>query len=269
MNNNNHTQLDINVLLNLNRFIQRKRKDFEYHMKHIRLAEKYALLLVDKLGTHIDPIEMSFIALSHDLFKDKGLHPSHDGKVSWNGHNIPQDLNRYVRLNLDILDKFDLTDYFNTDINLHALAAGIFIVKELGIDDPKLLYPIFFHSCPIMEVYNKLDDNVKEIINIMILADKLSSNYLRINEYSIPVRVDLDKIVFGESGKEFNYTLGLYIARLISQGNTPDKQSKITTEYYRKKVNDMNPLISDKFTVKKLGGIKIWPERKSQVWQNQ
>lgn len=257
------------MLLNLNNFTQKDRLTLGYHMMHIKFAQKYALLLNRKLGNPIDPMKMSFVALVHDILKEHGLHKIRDGKVSWNDHNIPQDLNRYVRMNLNILDQFNLGDYFNTDVQLHALAAGIFLYKELDIDDPEILYPVFFHSCPIMDVYKDLPQNIKDAVDIMMLADKLSSNNLRINVRNHMVRVDLDKSVFGESGREFNYTLGLYIARLISQGKSPDKQSILTTEYYYNKLCETNPLITKNVTIKSLGGNRLWQKRKSQAWKKQ
>lgn len=262
---NNNFYTNPSTLINLNEFTQRDRITFDYHMHHIKLAQEYALILREKLNANIHVNEMSYVALAHDIFKEHGLHSKRDGKVFWNDINIPQDLNRYVRMNLDVLDNFGLSDFFNTDVQLHALAAGIFLNTEFGINDPKILYPIFFHSCPIMDVYNELDDDIKQIVDIMMLADKLSSNYLRINERRHFVRVDLDKIVFGEDGKEFNYTLGLYIARLIGQGKSPDKQSIATTEHYYKRLQDMNPLIYKNCGLKKLGGNRLWPKRQSQV----
>lgn len=268
MQNECYTQTS--TLLELNRFIQQYRTiTLGYHMHHINLVKEYALLLIEKLDAKIDSDKMSYIALAHDLFKEHGLMKEKDGTILWNDHNIPQDLNRYVRMNLDVLDKFDLSDYFNTDVQLHALTAGIFLNTEFGIDDPEILYPIFFHSCPIMSVYNNLDPIIKETIDIMILADKLSSNYLRINMMDKPVRVDLDKIVFGDNGKEFNYTLGLYIARLISQGKSPDRQSIATTDYYYKRLQEVNPLIPKNNGIKMLGGNKLWPKRNSQVLKTQ
>ena len=265
----NEFDIQSSMLLELNEFIQKDRITFNYHMHHIKLARKYALLLNEKLGAGIDPLKISYITLAHDLFKEHGLHKKKDGKVAWMSHNIPQDLNRYVRMNLDVLDEFNLCDFFNTDIQLHALAAGIFLRIELGITDPEILYPVFFHSCPIISVYEKLDPKIQDVVDIMMLADKLSSNYLRINERKHLVRIDLDKVVFGERGREFNYTLGLYIARLISQGKSPDKQSILTTEYYYKRLRNMNPLVTKNDGIKMLGGNKLWPKRKSQAWRTQ
>lgn len=261
----NEFLLNPDKLLEMNEFIQQKRITFDYHMNHIQLAKEYALILIEKINADIDPDKMIFITLAHDLFKEHGLRKKEDGNISYDGHNIPQDLNRYVRMNLDVLDEFGLTDYFNTDIQLHALAAGIFLRSEYGISDPEILFPIFFHSCPIIPVYLNLNPTIKEAVDIMMLADKLSSNYLRINKRRHLVRIDLDKVVFGESGKEFNYTLGLYIARLIAQGKTPDNQSIIATEYYYKRLQAINPLISKNNGIKMLGGNKLWPRRESQV----
>lgn len=76
-----------------------------------------------------------------------------------------------------------------------------------------------FHSCPIMSIYSTLNYRTRTMVDIISLSDKLSSNYLRINyKEKNEVSIDLDLAVFGADGKEFNYTLGLLIARLISQG---------------------------------------------------
>ena len=56
-----------------------------------------------------------------------------------------------------------------------------------------------------MYVYEKLDKKIQTMIDITMLADKLSSNYLRINFRKVDVRIDLDQVVFGLSGNEFNY----------------------------------------------------------------
>lgn len=257
------------TILKLNQFIQHDRITFNYHMRHIELAKQYAIILSKKLDLEVDESKISYIALAHDMFKEHGLHKKNDGKISWYNHNIPQDLNRYIRLNLDILEKFKLSDFFNTDIQLHPLAAGLFLHTEFNINDPEILYPIFFHSCPIMEVYEKLEHNTKNLVDVMILADKLSSNYIRINERRQPVRIDLDKLVFGDNGNEFNYSLGLFAARLISQGKSPGKQSSIATEYYYNRLKAINPLISKNNGIKMLGGNKLWPKRKSQVLEMQ
>ena len=103
------------------------------------------------------------------------------------------------------------------------------------------------------------------MVDIMMLSDKLSSNYLKINMRGMEVRIDLDQLVFGSSGKEFNYTMGLFAARLIGQGKSEEAQSSITTEYYFKRLKDSNPLISEEFSLKDLGGARKWPKRKSQV----
>lgn len=253
-------------LMDLNTFVQRNAKQYEYHMKHIDLVRKYALILNKRLNTHADNRKLSYAALAHDILKERGLKPNKPDR-EWRGKTIPQDLNRYVRSNLDILEGYGLDDYFNSSCQLHALAAGIFLVKEIGMTDPEILYPVMFHSCPIISVYEKLPKRTRTMVDLIMLADKLSSNYLRINMKKTAVRVDLDQVVFGSTGMELNYSLGLYIARLIGQGKSEEEQGKLATEYYYKRLCQSNPFIFENYDVKKLGGAKIWQPRKSQVWK--
>lgn len=265
MNINMDKNPEITMLLDLNRTIHSSSKNrFEYHMKHIQLVQKYALLLNQRLHANLNNRKLSYISLAHDLFKEHGLDPERN--LIWRGHIIPQDNIRYVRTNLDLLEEYDLDEYFNTDIQYHALAAGIFLIKEFGINDPEILYPIFFHSCPIISVYKSLNPKTQLMVDIITLADKLSSNWLRINFKKVPVRIDLDLTIFGSSGKEFNYTLGLFLARLISQGKSTEKQSIISTDYYFQRLHNINPIISKEYTIKMLGGNKLWQPRKSQAF---
>ena len=213
MYSKNIINLENKMLLDLNVFIHHNNKMFDYHMKHINLVKDYAIIINKKLNSHLNIRKLSYIALSHDLFKERSLDPSKT--VIWEGHDIPQDTNRYVRSNLDILEEYELDEYFNSSIQYHALSAGIFLIKEFGITDKEILYPVMFHSCPIISIYEKLDLRTRNMIDIIMLADKLSSNYLRINYRETEVRVDLDQAVFGSNGREFNYSLGLYLARLI------------------------------------------------------
>lgn len=254
---------DNTMLLDLNEFIHHKNKMYKYHMMHIKYVRRYALIINKRLNAHLDPKKLSYIALSHDLFKERSLNPRKTR--IWRGHEIPQDTTRYVRSNLDILEEFGLDEYFNTDIQYHALSAGLFLYKEFGIRDKEILYPVFFHSCPIISIYEQLDPRIRTMIDVIMLADKLSSNYLRINLRGVPVKTDLDQLVFGSSGSEFNYTLGLFIARLIGQGKSEETQSKISTDYYFNRLCEMNPLIDKKHSIQKLGGAKIWQRRKSQA----
>lgn len=251
------------ILLNLNNLIHGDSKKIDYHMNHIKIAQKYAVIINNKLGCPVSNRKLSYIAFAHDLFKERGLNPNKN--VIWNGITIPQDNIRYVRTNLDILEEYELDEYFNSSLQYHALASGIFLKKELNINDNELLYPIFFHSSMIVDIYKKLNWRIRTMIDIFMLADKLSSNYLKINFRESPVRIDLDQVVFGNKGKEFNYTMGLFIARLISQGKSPEKNSIEATEYYFQRLKEINPFISKDYSIKILGGNKIWPKRKSQV----
>lgn len=265
---NNETDLESKMLLDLNTFIHGKNKMFEYHISHIQLVKKYAILLNRKLNAKLSTRKLSYISLAHDLFKERSLDPKLTDVV-WRGYNIPQDTNRYVRSNLSILEEYGLDEYFNSSIQYHSLSAGLFLIKEFNIRDKEILYPIMFHSCPIIPIYENLSPRIKTMTDIIMLADKLSSNYLRINQRKLEVRIDLDQVVFGTTGREFNYSLGLYIARLIAQGKSEEKQSLLSTDHYYKRLCEMNPFISNNCNIKKLGGAKIWPERKSQVWMMQ
>lgn len=250
-------------IFELNEFIHASKLKGAYHMQHIKLLGDYARELNRRLDAGLDDEKLTYIGMAHDTFKERSLRPGL--KVEWQGHDIPQSTNRYVRMNLDTLDKFGLGDYFNTDVQLHPLSAGIFLHNEFGIDDPEILYPIFFHSCPIIDIYKDLPERIQTMVDIIMLSDKLSSNYLRINVTSTPVRIDLDQLVFGDSGKEFNYSMGLLVARIISQGRHPDYQSSLTTAYYYDRLH--NPLIPRKFIAKTLGGSKIWEPRESPLWK--
>lgn len=246
-------------LLKLNKFIHKDYDRLDYHMAHVKLTRLYLLELNKRLGLNIDNRTLTYIGLGHDLLKEHGLDKNKE--VDYNGIIIPQDINRYVRMNLSVLESFGLEDYFSSDIQYHALAAGIFMNQEMKIQDKEILYPVMFHSCPILEVYNTLDKRIQTLVDMTMLADKLSSNWLRINMMDKEVCCDLDLIVFGENGKEFNYTLGLYLARLISQGKSSGEQSKITTRYYYDRLCRTNPLIGKHA---ELGGKQEWPKRPSR-----
>lgn len=243
-------------LASLNKFIHKTSDKLEYHMKHLELVKTYMTRLCNKLDIQITEDKIVSIAYGHDLLKERGLDPS--SIVNYNGTDIPQDLIRYVRTNLDVLEAYNLDEYFNSDMQYHAVASGIFMIKELGISDPEIIYPIMFHSCPVMEIYDTLSNRIQTLVDITMLADKLSSNYLRINMLSKEVCVDLDLAVFGKTGKEFNYTIGLYTARLINQKKSNGSISRIATLRYYERAVTMNPLF---INIADIGGKRIWPKR--------
>jgi hypothetical protein len=254
-----------NEMLKMNRVIHAKYENLEYHMNHIILTRDYLVDLNNRLGLGISFHILDYIGLGHDLLKERGLDP--ESTLIYNGISIPQDPNRYVRENLDVLKEFGLEDYFNSDLQYHALAAGIFLYKEMHVIDPYILYPVMFHSCPIMDVYYTLPTKMQTLVDMTILADKLSSNWLRINMLEKDVCCDLDLILYGSSGKEFNYAMALYMARLISYGKSDGEQSKMATRYYYEKLVNENPLISryvndDDY---KIGGKKKWQKRNPRL----
>lgn len=228
-----------------------------YHMNHIELVRKYMIELSNRLHFKLDHSVAAAIAYGHDLLKERGLADNEEWLFEPYS-SVSTDPNRYVRTNLPTLEKFNMGEYFNSDCQYHALASAIFINKELSVDDPHIIYPIMFHSCPVMDVYNDLDDYTKQLIDITLLADKLSSNWLRINTRDKSVCIDLDLLVFGETGWEFNYIYGLYVARLIASKKNSGEQSKLATEYYFSRLKKTNPLIDEK---KDLGDKQKWPKR--------
>ena len=251
------TEKDLwNILYSLNQFIYRDPATAAYHQNHIDLTERYAQLLNQKLGNPVDAESLRIIAEGHDLLKEKGL--TYENPISWYGHHIPNDLTKYVRMNLDVLDRFDLGDYFNTDVGYHAMAAVIFLVKELHVERPEILYPIAFHSCPILPLYKTLPTDIQTRIDITVLADKLSSNWLRIHQLEFRVKVDLDLLVFGKDRCEFNYTTGLFVARMIGHGSSHEKYGRESMLYYYERAKEQNPFLSKNFSK---GDNKIWPKR--------
>ena len=263
-------KLSVDDLRTINSMIHGDNLMFRYHVYHVRLVAEYALVINERLSGDERALEkLQFIAYAHDLFKERSLQT--DKHLEWNGIEIPQDNKRFVRMNLNTLDQYGIGDYFNTDVQLHALAAGIFLAQN-GITDPEILYPVFFHSCPVISVYTTLDKHTQELVDITMLADKLSSNYLRINVRRKPVRVDLDLATFGPSGMEFNYSMGLFLARLISNGKSMEKINNEATQYYYDRLKQINPYLPRSYTVSRIGGSKIWPQRKSPAlrtpWQS-
>ena len=214
-----------------------------YRIQHLHLTATYAKRIAIHIGgfSELDLIQLRFSAYAHDLLKEK-FFDSSSTEIEVMGYRVPQNLNRYVRLNLATLEPFQLDDYFNTDVQLHALAAGIFLIKEFNISDPRILYPVFFHSCPILPVYESLDLHLRNFIDVLLLSDKLSSQHLKAG-LGKKTRINLEQAIFGESGKEFNYTTGLFLARLIGQGSSSEEYSLKMTEYYYQRAVKLNPVL--------------------------
>ena len=258
-------------IYNLTKFIHEPIREKTYYFEHIKLMQWYARQLCRAQSFHdfIDKTKLDFIANAHDLFKEKYIKDQEIPDFRFEGILIPKYLNRYVRMNLKVLEPYGLDDYFNSDIGLHPLAITIFLIKELGVTDEELIYPIAFHSCPILPIYEKLDLNIKDMVDIIMLADKLSSNQINIHLKDKPVYVDLDRMVFGDNDNEVNYTLGLYVARLIGHATSNEEQSTQITEYYYHRLKELNPLIGKENNINNLGGLKIWPKRRFRLSQMQ
>ena len=249
-------------ILKLNEEIRRQDdlKSMPYHMRHIRMVKDYAVMMNRKLGEPVQRHKLGLAALAHDLLKE------HDRErdLSIEGMFIPGDNKKYLEDNMNILQEYGLQSYAQ-EPRLHAFAAGVFLHKEYHIEDPAIVFPVLFHSCPIISVYQTLSSEVRTAVDIIMLADKLSSNWLKINFSDKKVRCDLDKMVFGPSRKEFNYELGLYVARLIAMDDEEEEQSDIATAHYYHRLKETNPLIKRKKIQKSLGDKQKWPEKRAST----
>lgn len=230
------------------------RKNVNDVLNHLQMVQQYSAIINNRMKLGLDQSKLNCIAYAHDILKEKGL-DIHKPNLSWNNHEIPQDLNRYVRLNLDILEKYSLDEYFNTDVSLHALSAGIFLLKEFGLSDAEIMYPICFHSCPVISIYETLPEKTRDMCDVIILADKLASNQQKIKK-GHPTVCDLDLITFGQSGNEMNYSLGIYVAMQLKRGESKGEQSRLAVEYYKTRGGlDMFQMEMQK------GERKVWPLR--------
>lgn len=233
-----------------------KNLNLSYFNSHSETLNSYATIIDKKLEINFDSEKYELISIIHDLFK------SDNDLIKYLGID---NIIYYVRNNMKTLEEWGLDDYFNSDIQWHPLASMIFLINHYKLKDPEIIWPIVFHSCPIIPIYETLDNKIQNLIDIIILSDKLSSNYIKINTKEKRVYFDLDQIIFGNNGKEFNFSLGLYLARLIAQGKSTNKYSLEATKYYHQRLIDINPTISNTFTLKNLNRIKLWPKRNSQV----
>ena len=254
------TNPQIKTLIEIDELNQKESLFYIYHKKHIDLVCEYALIINEKLNANLNPLTLAMVSYAHDIFKESALNK--DRVVLYNDKEIPQDLRKYIDENKSVLSEYGMDDYTDNFVN-HAMASAIFIIKELNIADKNVIYPVLFHSCPIISIYKTLDKETQTYVDIIQLADKLSSNYLKLNNGK-KVRCFLEEIVFGKDNEEFNYTIGLFLARLISKGKDEQKFQKESLDYYEKRVKDKIPFF--KFTkLKDLGEKKIWENQKSKV----
>lgn len=236
-------------ILKLNDEMRKGCKWHDTHIQHIKLVKDYATYINKLLGNPVNRHKLGFAALAHDTLKENYKEKTQVIDDIF----IPGSAEEYVRDNIDTIIKYVPEEYLWSDLQFHATGATVFLEKEMGITDPEILYPVLFHSLPVIEVYKNLDPKIQTMIDIMVLSDKLSSNWVRINMMDEEVRCDLDHIVFGPNGNEFNYALGIYVARLIGAGKEPDYVSDACTLHYFHRLHVQNPLINMKMRRKVLG----------------
>lgn len=236
-------------ILKLNDEMRKGCKWHDTHMQHIKLVKDYATYINKLLGNPVNRHKLGFAALAHDTLKENYKEKTQVIDDIF----IPGSCEEYVRNNIDIITKYVPYEYLWTNLQFHATGGATFLHKELGITDPEIIYPVLFHSLPVIEVYKNLDPKIQTMIDIMVLSDKLSSNWVRINMMDEEVRCDIDRIVFGPDGNEFNYMLGIYVARLIGSSSEPDYVDDACTLYYWHRLHEQNPLIKMNLRKKILG----------------
>jgi len=231
----------LKVLIDTNILLHRHEEEFNYHIIHCYLMESYMNLIADKYDKYnFDKSLFPIIAFGHDLLKDR------ENKFS-----------TFYQKNTSNRKRFFLSDSMYNSLSTHAYRSAEFLSNyPFNVTEGKILFPILFHSIPIIDVMIKyLSPATREYINLTMLCDKLSSNYWRITN-GIKTWCDLDKIVFGDNGDELNYNKGLYYARLLNGIKYKNKYSIQAEEYYRKLYD---PSVNIKLEEKKL-----WEKRNNQ-----
>ena len=230
-------------------------------MAHLELFKMYAFEINLRLGSPFSQEDLATIAYAHDIFKDD----NHRVQYTNNGEDI------FVTKE-DILSRYGSSiEYFGfkkgekAALSEHAKCAALFIMncEEIVDYNKDILYPIIFHSLPILRVYRDLTREIQLMIDLTVVADKCSSNYLRIQQY-VPCNFRMDDILFGMDGKEFNFTTALFAARLIGSEGYNDDFNKDINTFYLHRLNRINPFVINKLNIKDYGRKKIW-ERKQSI----
>lgn len=249
------------ALIDLGKFTRKECSEElqRYHFDHCEKLMKYGNDIMDRLGIFKYRNELEIVAYAHDLFKRYSLR---ENDVEWKGKIIPQNIPKYIDENRFVLDKFGLNMIRSDNFSNHPIAAGIFLYKEFGITDPNIIYPVFFHSCPVISVYEKLDKELRDLIDIIILADKMSANILcRTIGKKWHSKVDMELVLYGETHREFNFTNALLVAKILGQAGSKQELFVEATNYYYKRACRINPAL-DKNSIL-LGGEKPWKSKKS------
>lgn len=234
----------LKMLINMNIYLHIYEDKFYYHIKHCWLMEKFMNIIASKdTSFNYNRELLPIIAWSHDLLKDR------EDKFS-----------KFYKENKNNLKRFHLTEEMYKSISPHGYRAAEFLSNyPFNITDGKILFSVLFHSVPIIDVIeNILTESTRKYVDLTLLCDKLSSNYLRIHEGE-KVLADIGKEVFGDNYDKLDIYRGLYIIRLFAKiidkkNNEYDKQA---TEYYRKKWNE-------KYTIV-LGEVKEWEKRENPL----
>ena len=233
----------------------------KYHMAHLELFKRYAFEINLRLGHPFQEEDLATIAYAHDLFKDD------NPKVKYTNHgeDILVTKESIQKKYGNSIEYFGFKKKEKSVLSEHAKCAALFVMncEELSDYNKDILYPIIFHSLPILRVYQDLTQEIQLMVDITVVVDKCSSNYLKIQQY-VPCYFRMEDILFGADGKEFNFSAALFAARLIGSEKYSDEVNKDINTFYLNRLNRINPFIMDKIHIKEYGRKKIW-ERKPSI----
>lgn len=213
--------------IKLNKKIHKNSAKYKYHMNHIIRAATYGAEINAKLDFPVERNKLNFALLMHDILK---------GSVSAEYMDDNDKKSDYIKDNYNILNKLNLYQYWKK-MSKHAVAGGIFVYNLLkesnnldGNED--IVRAIMFHSYPIVAVYKNLNKSNRIMIDIVVLADKLSSNWIKINDPSEESpKYYLEEELYGKDKKQIKFDYALVKAREIGMGD-PEKAKKQNKKAY-------------------------------------
>jgi len=234
-----------------------------YRIRHARLTVDYTERLMRSFHILVvdDRRKLSIAARFHDLLKADATLGSGSSQLVFAKMaelGFPTDLKEYIYTNSEYFPTLGVQG-FTENIAEHALALVLHMLVHYDILDREILYPILFHSCPILPTYSKLNQRRQTMIDIITLADKLSSNALRLlgDADGKKAPFNLHLAVFGVDDCEFNFTEGLFLARLLSQGKSQDPYSLVMTQYYFQRLKERSPLWAKTNNIPNLKDLRI------------
>lgn len=249
--------MDINVMMSIGiKFHQRMwTKKYPWKLHPLMVSSYLYHILVRILG-ETDEDQLNYyseicekIAWGHDILKqitssitvrEQGkdysviinqypyIHPKSDELFSWVcGTQYGASNEQIQRFKKDLIDA-------GKGGNYHGLNAAGWLY-EYGEDDPYVLIPIMLHQGNVASLYQfikSIDPFMTRLIECTILADKLASNYLKAM-LGKNIQRFLHRVLYGETGNEFNYSQALYTASVMKNGKSPNTIQEEGSDIFR------------------------------------